>query len=253
MRILGVIPSRWSSRRFPGKCVHPILGRPLVRWVVEAVQRAARLDEVIVAHDDERIARAVEGSGARAVMTDPNLPSGTDRVAAAAQAADDDIVVNIQGDEPLIDPALIDALVERMLEDRRWEMATAASPIRGIAELEDVTAVKVVLDREDGALYFSRLPIPFRRDGPPRFEHDLYLRHIGIYAYRGAFLRRLVAEPPCALERCEMLEQLRALHLGARIAVLRVDEAGGGVDKPGDVEYIETALKQRNLAAISGH
>ena len=247
MRVIGVIPARWGSTRFPGKSLHPILGKPLVCRVVEAVRRARRLDDVIVATDDERIAAAVRPSGVRVAMTSPDHPSGTDRVAEAARAGADDVVVNIQGDEPLIPPALIDALAEKLAAEPRWEMATAACPIRDPGELAAPSVVKVVLDRDDAALYFSRLPIPFRRDGPPDLASGLYWRHLGIYAYRGAFLNRLVREPPCALERAEMLEQLRALDLGARIAVIRTGPLGVGVDTPADVGYLEAELRRRGL------
>jgi len=245
MRVVGVIPSRWGSTRFPGKSLHPICGRPLVVWVVEAAQRARRLDRVIVATDDERIAAAVRGSGAVVAMTRPDHPSGTDRVAEAAQPADDDVIINIQGDEPLIEPGLIDALADRMVSNPDWAMYTAACPIVSPRDLEARTVVKVVLARDGAALYFSRLPIPCRRDGDPDLASGLYLRHLGIYAYRGAFLKRLVREPPCALERSESLEQLRALYIGGRIGVIVTDHPGVGVDTPEDVGYVEDLLRAR--------
>ena len=241
MRIVGVIPSRWGSTRFPGKSLYPICGKPLVQWVVEAAKRARLLDEVVVATDDARIAEAVQGF-VRVAMTRPDHPSGTDRVAEAAAPGDDDIVINIQGDEPLISPGLIDALAERMRSDAAWAMATVACPIRTMRDLEARTVVKVVVAQDGGALYFSRLPIPCRRDGEADVGSGLYLRHVGIYAYRGAFLKRLVAEPPCALEKTESLEQLRALYLGGRIAVIQADEAGVGVDTPEDVAAVERLL-----------
>ena len=248
MRTVGVIPARWGSTRFPGKSLHPICGRPLVVWVAEAVRRAAGLDEVIVATDDARIAAAVRDTGVSVVMTHPDLPSGTDRVAAAAQPEDDDIIVNIQGDEPLIAPGLIEALAVRLRTDAAYQMATAACPIRTSRELEARTVVKVVCDADGGALYFSRLPIPCRRDGDPDLQSDLYLRHVGIYAYRGAFIKRLVQEPPCALERTESLEQLRALYIGGRIAVLRTAHSGCGVDIPEDVGIVEAEMRKRGIA-----
>jgi len=214
-----------------------------VQWVVEAARRARLLDEVIVATDDERIAEAVRGF-ARVAMTRPDHPSGTDRVAEAAQPDDDDIVINIQGDEPLINPVLIDMLAERMRSDTGWAMATVACPIRNIRDLDARTVVKVVVAQDGGALYFSRLPIPCLRDGEPDLASGLYLRHVGIYAYRGAFLKRLVAEPPCALEKAECLEQLRALYLGGRIAVIQSDEPGVGVDTPEDVAVVEKLLQE---------
>lgn len=246
MKVIGVIPSRWGSTRFPGKSLHPICGKPLVCRVVEAACKATALDEVIVATDDERIAQAVSGL-CKAVMTPSELPSGTDRVAVAAQPADDDIIINIQGDEPLMDPALIDALARRMKETG-CEMATAACPIRSLADLSARSIVKVVMTRDDDALYFSRLPIPCRRDGEPDLSSGLYWRHLGIYAYRGAFLRRLIATPPCPLEQTESLEQLRALWLGGRIAVIRTEDEGIGVDTPEDVAVVEALLRRQGLA-----
>ena len=251
MKIYGIIPSRFGSSRFPGKPIHVIAGKPLVAWVVEAVKQARRLDDVVVATDDERIVKAVEECGGRAVMTPSELPSGTDRIACAARIvcggdfADDDILVNIQGDEPLIDPALIDELAAKLADDPRWDMATAVTPIKSAADLAAKTVVKVVLDRDDGALYFSRAPIPCDRDHEPELAAGLYVRHLGIYAYRGAFLKRYVAEAPCALEKTEKLEQLRALWMGAKIAVVHTADEGVGVDTPEDAIRIEAILKDR--------
>ena len=246
MKTLGIIPSRYGSSRFPGKPLHLLCGKPLVAWVVEAVKKAKTLDDVIVATDDDRIVAAVEAHGGRAVMTPSELPSGTDRIACAAgDFADDDILVNIQGDEPLIAPELIDALAGRLLADAKWDMATAVTPIRRREDLDAKTVVKVVLDREDGALYFSRLPIPCDRDNEPDLASGLYVRHLGIYAYRGAFLRRYIAEKPCALEQTEKLEQLRALWMGAKIAVIRTEDEGVGVDTPEDAARGETLLAER--------
>ena len=251
MKIYGIIPSRFGSSRFPGKPIHLIAGKPLVAWVVEAVKRANRLDDVVVATDDDRIVSAVEACGGKAVMTPSELPSGTDRIACAARIvcggdfADDDILVNIQGDEPLIDPALIDALAAKLADDPKWDMATAVTPIKSAADLAAKTVVKVVLDRADGALYFSRAPIPCDRDHEADLASGLYVRHLGIYAYRGAFLKRYVSEPPCALEKTEKLEQLRALWMGAKIAVVRTADEGVGVDTPEDAIRIEAILKDR--------
>lgn len=246
MKTIGVIPSRWGSSRFPGKPLTPLCGRPLVVWVAEAAQRAKLLDSVIVATDDSRIADEVERNGFTAVMTPSQLPSGTDRIACAAgDFADDDILVNIQGDEPLIAPELIDALVAKMKSESRWDMATAVVPIATEEDLKATSVVKVVLDREDGALYFSRLPIPCNRDAAADLSTGLYVRHLGIYAYRGAFLRSFVAEKPCELEQTEKLEQLRALWMGGRIAVIRTSEEGIGVDTPEDAARVEALLRER--------
>lgn len=249
MKILGIIPSRYGSSRFPGKPLALICGKPLVAWVVEAVKKATSLDDVIVATDDERIAKAVVAHGGKAAMTPSELPSGTDRIACAAgDFADDDILVNIQGDEPLIEPTLIDALVARMKEaGGKWDMATAVTPIKNEQDLHAKTVVKVVLDHEDGALYFSRATIPANRDNPEDFTSGLYVRHLGIYAYRGAFLKRYIAEKPCDLEKTEKLEQLRALWMGAKIACIRTADEGVGVDTPEDAIRIEGLMKARGM------
>lgn len=247
MKTYGIIPSRFGSSRFPGKPLAMLAGKPLVAWVVEAVKRARTLDEVIVATDDERIVKAVEQYGGRAVMTPSDLPSGTDRIACAAgDFADDDILVNIQGDEPLIDPALIDDLARKLRDDGRWSMATAVTPIRELKDFEAKTVVKVVLDRDGGAMYFSRAPIPCDRDHVPDLASGLFVRHLGIYAYRGEFLRRYVKEPPCALELTEKLEQLRALWMGAKIAVVTTADEGVGVDTPEDAERVARLLAARS-------
>lgn len=246
MKIYGIIPSRFGSSRFPGKPLAMLAGKPLVAWVVEAVKKAKSLDEVLVATDDERIVAAVEKYGGKAVMTPSELPSGTDRIACAAgDFADDDILVNIQGDEPLIDPNLIDELVRKLKSDDRWSMATAVTPIKSIADFNAKSVVKVVMDRDDGALYFSRAPIPCDRDHESDLTNGLYVRHLGIYAYRGAFLKRYIAEPPCALEKIEKLEQLRALWMGARIAVVKTTDEGIGVDTPEDAERVAKILANR--------
>ena len=247
MKTYGIIPSRFGSSRFPGKPLAVLAGKPLVAWVVEAVKKAKSLDDVLVATDDERIVAAVEQYGGRAVMTPSELPSGTDRIACAAgDFADDDILVNVQGDEPLIDPSLIDSLVAKLKDDPRWSMATAVTPIKSAQDFAAKTVVKVVLDRDDGALYFSRAPIPCDRDNEPDLASGLYVRHLGIYAYRGAFLRRYIAEAPCDLEKTEKLEQLRALWMGAKIAVVRTEDEGVGVDTPEDAKRVEKILAERN-------
>ena len=186
-------------------------------------------------------------------MTPSSLPSGTDRIACAARLrdgaegsfADDDILVNIQGDEPLIDPALIDALALKLRLNAKWDMATAVTPIRSAADLAAKSVVKVVLDRDDGAMYFSRAPIPCDRDHEADLASGLYVRHLGIYAYRGAFLKRYIAEAPCPLEKTEKLEQLRALWMGAKIAVVKTEDEGVGVDTPEDAERVARILANR--------
>jgi 3-deoxy-manno-octulosonate cytidylyltransferase (CMP-KDO synthetase) len=270
MKSFAIIPSRFGSSRFPGKPLAVLAGKPLVAWVVEAVKKARGFDEVLVATDDERIVKAVEEHGGRAVMTPSELPSGTDRIACAARNflgrdfADDDILVNVQGDEPLIDPRLVESLAQKLRDDARWSMATAVTPIRSAEDFAAKSVVKVVVDRDGGALYFSRAPIPCDRDKVPVFNaaetrqstcdihhpssiihNSLYVRHLGIYAYRGEFLKRYIAEPPCELEKVEKLEQLRALWMGARIAVVATEDEGVGVDTPEDAVRVGKILEGR--------
>ncbi len=248
-RVVGVIPSRWGSTRFPGKSLALVGGKPLLAWVVERTRQACRLDEILVATDDERIAAAAHSFGAEVAMTRVDHPSGTDRIAEAVGAIRADVVVNIQGDEPLIDPGLIDRVAEALADSDGWDMATAASPIRSAEELHNPDVVKVVRDREGRALYFSRSVIPFVRGAKAGFAPvaGQHFRHIGIYGYQRAFLDQLVKEPPCALENLEKLEQLRALSLGCRMAVLDCEAFGIGVDSPSDVPKAEILLRQAGL------
>ena len=244
-RAIGVIPARWGSTRLPGKSLVLIGGRPLVLRVWDAACRAGELDRVCVATDDERIRAVVEQAGGLAVMTRADHPSGTDRVAEAVAGFDAGLIVNIQGDEPFIDPGLIDRLVRTLRADPAADMATAATPIRDPRPLSEPSVVKVVWGQGHRALYFSRAPIPHVRDADVPGAGPLHWRHLGIYAYRRAFLDRLVAAPPCRLEQAEKLEQLRALDLGCRMIVLETEQAGIGVDTPADVTYAENVLQGR--------
>lgn len=244
MKVVGAIPARWGSTRLPGKSLISICGKPLIQWVVERARLARRLDDLVVATDDARIVEAVERIGGKAVLTAANHPSGTDRVAEAVEALGADVVINIQGDEPLIDPALIDRLAGAMEEGPDWDMATAAVPIRSPADLADPSVVKVVWGEGHRALYFSRAAIPFVRDRDAPEGVAIHWRHLGIYAYRRAFLSRLIRTPPTLLERLEKLEQLRALHLGARMTVIESSEIAVGVDTPEDVIRVETILRK---------
>ena len=248
-RAIGVIPSRWGSTRFPGKSLAPVGGKPLLAWVVQRARQARRLAEILVATDDARIAAAAESFGVAVAMTSPDHPSGTDRIAEAIRGQAADVVVNVQGDEPLIDPALIDRVAGTLLDAADWDMATAAAPIRSAEELHNSDVVKVVRARDGRALYFSRSVIPHVRGAPaghPPVPGE-HFRHIGIYGYRRAFLERLVREPPCALENLEKLEQLRALSIGCRMAVLDGEAFGIGVDSPADVPKAEALLRQAGL------
>ena len=229
--VICVIPARYGSKRFPGKPLASETGKPLIQHVCEAAAGAARVDAVLVATDDERIRRAVEAFGGRVVMTRPEHSCGTSRVAEAARAFPDaEIVINLQGDEPDLDPGLLDALVTAMEADPAIEAATVAGPLAP-DEAADPNAVKVVRSAAGDALYFSRAPIPLARDGEAARRAPL-LRHFGIYAYRAAALQAYAAMPPTPLERTERLEQLRWLEHGRGMRVLVTDQRPCGIDTP---------------------
>jgi 3-deoxy-manno-octulosonate cytidylyltransferase (CMP-KDO synthetase) len=245
MRIVGIIPARFASTRFPGKPLHPIAGKPLVQHVVERCRRAAALAEVIVATDDERIAAAAR-EFCRVEMTSAAHPSGTDRIAEVMRRLEADAAVNIQGDEPMMDPAVVDAVAGALAGA---EMSTAATPIRNVADYDNPNVVKVVVSLSGRALYFSRRTIPYLRDAASRSVSEQlaafpFLKHLGIYGYRREALLRLVNCPVSALEQAERLEQLRALENGMGIAVVRVDHESVGVDVPPDVERVLALLER---------
>ena len=231
-RVSVIIPARYGASRFPGKPLAPLAGKPLISHVIERAQRARGVDQVVVATDDERIAAVARGCGALAVLTGP-AATGTDRVAEAARALSPrpDVVVNLQGDEPLIEPEAIEALLEAM-RDPAVRMATLARPLAD-GELERAHVVKVVCALNGDALYFSRAAIPHRRDGG---RSALARAHVGVYAFREAFLQEFTALQPGRLERDEALEQLRALEHGHRVRVVETSHRGFGVDTPEDLE-----------------
>lgn len=243
-RVLGIIPARYASTRFPGKPLHPIAGKPLVQHVVERCRLAQSLADVIVATDDERIARAV-APFVRVEFTRADHPSGTDRIAEVAERLDCHAVVNVQGDEPLMDPSVIDAVAGALASA---EMSTAATPLRLPSEYDNPNCVKVVASRSGRALYFSRRTIPCLRDAttlpvPDQIGAFPFLKHLGIYGYRRDTLLRLVRFPVSPLEAAEKLEQLRALENDIPIAVVRVDHESYGVDVPADVARVEAMLQ----------
>lgn len=244
MKILGIIPARYGSTRFPGKPLALIAGKPLVQHVVERCQEARSLHEIIVATDDTRIWEVAQNF-CRAEMTAPEHPSGTDRIAEVARQCRCDAVLNIQGDEPLIDPAVIDAVAQAL---EKSEISTAAAAITEVAEWENPNIVKVVVNAAGQALYFSRRAIPYVRDAATGLEQLAafpFLKHLGIYGYRRETLLRLVGYPVSPLERAEKLEQLRALENGIALAVVRVAYDSVGVDLPADVKRVEQLLKNR--------
>lgn len=242
MKVLGVIPARYASTRLPGKPLVAIGGKPMIEHVWERVRHAASLSGVVVATDDERILAAVKAFGGEAVLTRADHRSGTERVAeVAAGRKDIDVFVNVQGDEPLIEPAAIDYAVEAMREDESVNIATLAVPINNANDIMDPNVVKTVLDFDGNGLYFSRAPIPWVRDrsGP---VHARHLKHLGLYVYRRETLLEFATFPQGDLERVEQLEQLRWLENGYRIRVVETEHDSIGVDVPEDVRRVEQIL-----------
>jgi 3-deoxy-manno-octulosonate cytidylyltransferase (CMP-KDO synthetase) len=252
LAIVAIIPARFGSTRLPGKPLSDLHGQPMVQRVYERVRRASRVDRVLVATDDERIAAVVRSFGGEAVLTSPAHASGSDRLAEAAAALDAEVIVNVQGDEPLIDPAAIDAVVEPFDGEPALPMSTVSLPLRSLEDMMSPSVVKVVTDARGNALYFSRSPIPFVRDGGPpdaraAAERALALglarQHVGLYAYRRDALLRFAGLPRSPLEEAEGLEQLRALAAGMTIRVVpREGENGRAVDTPADLEQVRLLL-----------
>ena len=245
MKIVGIIPARYASTRFPGKPLALIAGKPLIQRVVEQCQKAKSLAEVVVATDDARI-RELAQKFCRVEMTSPTHPSGSDRIAEVAGKISCDAIVNIQGDEPLIEPSVIDSVASALAD---CEMSTAATPIRNPADYDNPNVNKVVVNAAGRALYFSRRTIPYLREAASRPVSEQlaafpFLKHLGIYGYRRETLLRLVKFPVSPLEAAEKLEQLRALENGISIAVVQVAYDSVGVDAPGDVEWVERYLKR---------
>jgi 3-deoxy-manno-octulosonate cytidylyltransferase (CMP-KDO synthetase) len=244
MGAVAIIPARYASTRLPGKALLDIGGKSLIQRVYERALLASRVDRVAVATDDRRIMEAVRAFGGEAVMTSPDHRSGTDRVAEAARHTGGEVIVNIQGDEPLIDPQVIDRVIEKIFTDESIVCSTAASPIHDEAVWRDPNAVKVVLDRQDRALCFSRSPLPFYRDA--RFEGALL--HAGIYCFRREFLMKYTTLEQTPLEKVEKLEQLRILEHGFRIGVVITDHVSIGVDTPADLERVRNIIGETETA-----
>ena len=236
--VIAIIPARYGSTRFPGKVLADLGGKPVIRHVYERVSLASSISRIYVATDDKTIAATVRGFGGETVMTLPTHPSGTDRVAEAASIVGGDIVVNVQGDEPLIDPTVIDAVVEKIRGDDGIVCSTAAVPIGSEEEYRNPNAVKVVIDSAGRALYFSRSPIPCYRDG----VFDGALLHVGIYCFRRSFLAEYSYLGVSPLERAEKLEQLRILEHGLRIGVVVTGYRSSGIDTPADLERVRVLM-----------
>lgn len=240
MKAAAIIPARYASTRFPGKPLAKLQGKPIIQWVWERRIRS-KASLVLIATDDSRIAAEAEKFGASVVMTSPNHPTGSDRIwEAAQQCADCDVIINVQGDEPLIEPAVINALIDVMFAQENTDMATAVVPMSRAEIADNPNLPKVVVAADDTALYFSRAPIPFLRQGGT--EMTMY-RHWGIYAYRRCALERFVSLPESPLEKCEKLEQLRALENGMRIKVIRTSFQSIGIDTPEDLVQAEEFVR----------
>ena len=239
-KAVGIIPARWRSTRFPGKPLHLIANKPLLQHVWECCRRAKNLDAVIIATDDMRIAKAAFDWGAEVAMTSPRHQSGTDRIAEVARNAKQfNFIINIQGDEPLLEPALLDRFVETLRSNRKIDIVTAAHPFENAAEASSPHQVKVIVDHDGNALYFSRYAIPFPRN---RSIPIKYLRHQGVYGFRRKALLDFVRWKPTQLERAESLEQLRALENGVKVHVLVTKHGSPGVDTPADAKALEQKL-----------
>lgn len=262
-KVLGVIPARYASTRLPGKPLVDIAGKPLVRWVWEAARRCSTLDDVVIATDDDRIKQACEAFGAAVAMTSPDCPSGSDRIAEAINGRDCAVVVNIQGDEPLIDPGTVDKCVEALLRDPGAGVASAMVPFEGGEDYTEPHMVKVVTDAAGYAMYFSRAPIPDMRrltdeerlaargvggpgaaEGVDRAEGQVArpMKHVGLYVYRRSTLEQFISLAPSRYELTEKLEQLRLLEAGVKIRMVEISEAAIGVDTPEDVELVARRL-----------
>ena len=242
--VVAVIPARYASTRFPGKPLAELAGKPIIQHAATRTARARLVRRVVVATDDERIYQSVVGFGGEVVMTSPDHATGTDRIGEAIADIECDIVVNVQGDEPAVDPVAIDAAVAPLVDDDTLVMSTLAAPIREREELLSPHVVKVVVDKEGYALYFSRSPLPGDRDGVYDVDsHISYRKHIGLYVFRRDFLDTFVSLNRTPLERAEELEQLRALENGYRIRVVDTEEPCVGVDTPEDLKRLERDVK----------
>lgn len=243
MDVIGVIPARYSSTRFEGKVLADILGKPMLQHVWERAKEALILDELIIACDNEQIFDAAKSFGAKVVMTSRDHISGTDRISEVVNPLDVRIVVNIQADEPLVHPSMIDSVARALLDDKQVSMATVMKKIDTLEMINDPNVVKVVVDRHNFALYFSRAVIPFKADNS-EIRKPVYYKHIGLYAYTKDFLFTYKNIPVSALEKTEKLEQLRVLEEGFKIKVIETKFDTVGVDTPEDLKKAEKAIKQ---------
>lgn len=242
VEITAIIPARYAANRFPGKLLAFLAGKPIIQWVYEGAQQCPLINQIIIATDHEAIYKTAQGFGAEVRMTSPNHQTGTDRIAEIAGGIAADIVVNLQGDEPFIEGSIISLAIEPFLEDPSVVMSTLKTHIIDSNEPLDPNIVKVVTDRYDFALYFSRSPIPYFRDGRPITAHAF--KHIGLYVYQKDFLLKFTKLPQSPLEKAEKLEQLRALENGYKIKVINCPYQGIGIDTPDDLKKAENLWQQ---------
>lgn len=244
MDVIGVIPARYSSTRFEGKVLVDILGKPMLQHVWERAKRALLLDDLIIACDDERVAKVASGFGAKVIITAKEHPSGTDRIVEVINPIDVKVVINIQADEPLVHPTMIDSLASVLLDNSSLYIATLMKAIEDPDVINNPNVVKVVIDKNNFALYFSRSPIPFHSQNSD-IKLPVYFKHIGLYGYTKDFLFTYKNQPSAYLERVECLEQLRVLEEGFRIKVIETKYDTVGVDTPQDLEKVKEYLSDR--------
>lgn len=256
MKVVAIIPARYSSARFPGKVVVPIAGKPMIQRVWERTSLAPHVAEVVIATDDERVAKTAAGFGAKVVMTESDHDSGTQRVAEAADKVEADVVINVQGDEPVINPESLELVIQPFIDEDTVSVSSLMHPIASYDDYVNINIVKVVTDQMNGAMYFSRSPLPYYRDCEGLIERwqsegarpdalkPVPMKHIGVYAYRSEFLQALVRMPRCELETAERLEQLRVLAWSFRITMVCTPHDSIGVDVPADVEKVEAIIRE---------
>jgi 3-deoxy-manno-octulosonate cytidylyltransferase (CMP-KDO synthetase) len=245
INVIGVIPARYASKRLPHKLLRPLYGKTLLQWAWDNASSARSLDELIIACDHPELEECAKSFGANVVMTSLDHSSGTDRIAEAVSDIDAKIVINIQADEPLINPSIIESLAQEMIANSDLVMATARKRIEDENQIKNPNVVKVICDRSDFAIYFSRFPIPYYRD---RGADKIYYKHLGIYAYTKDFLYTFKNLPRSELEQAEKLEQLRALQAGCKIKVIETQFDSWGVDTEEDFQEVEKILSEKGYA-----
>ncbi len=244
MKTVIVIPARYNSTRFPGKVIYPLNEKPIIQWVWEKALKTKITDEIIIATEDEKVIETVKKFGGNAVLTSPGCPSGSDRVWEVVKNKDYDIIINLQADEPFINPSVIRKAYKKILKTKEFDITTAVSPIKENNEINNENCVKVAFGKNGKALYFSRTPIPYHHNLSKISTKIPYYKHCGFYIYKKQALKKFVSAPCGKLELLERLEQLRALEIGLRIGVVIVKDIGPALDSPEDIEKLIKYLKK---------